>query len=74
MYTIIVILFTRADAVILRVDKRFFKPVHIDRWVVVVYERVQRFGEGPAAEMIAGLVNSCREVGTFSLLPHSLIA
>ena len=45
------------------VDKKFFKPVAIDRWVVVVYEQQRRFNEGAANDMIQGLVNSCRDVG-----------
>ncbi|KAJ7228592.1 argonaute-like protein, partial [Mycena pura] len=45
------------------VDKRFFKPVSIDRWVVVIYEQKRRFDAGAANDMINGLVNSCRDVG-----------
>jgi len=48
-----------------RVDKRFFKPVQIDRWVVVIYETQMRFGEAAAQEMIHGLVLRCREVGKY---------
>jgi len=55
------------------VDKRFFKPATIDRWVVVIYERSQRFGEGPAEEMIAGLVRSCQEVGIRVNDPHPIV-
>ncbi|KAJ7754236.1 argonaute-like protein [Mycena maculata] len=45
------------------VDKRFFKPVQIDRWVVVIYERQGRFNEAAANDMINGLCSSCRDVG-----------
>ncbi|KAJ7180150.1 argonaute-like protein [Mycena crocata] len=45
------------------VDKKFFKPVSIDRWVVVIYEQQRRFNEGAAQDMINGLVGSCRDVG-----------
>ncbi|KAF7292384.1 Argonaute-like protein [Mycena chlorophos] len=45
------------------VDKRFFKPVTIERWVVVVYEQQRRFNDQAAQDMIQGLVNSCRDVG-----------
>ncbi|KAJ7682732.1 argonaute-like protein [Mycena polygramma] len=45
------------------VDKKFFKPVAIDRWVVVVYEQQRRFNEGAANDMINGLCGSCRDVG-----------
>ncbi|KAF7351067.1 Argonaute-like protein [Mycena sanguinolenta] len=45
------------------VDKKFFKPVSIDRWVVVVYEQQRRFNAQSAQEMINGLCSSCRDVG-----------
>ncbi|KAJ7507898.1 argonaute-like protein [Mycena galericulata] len=45
------------------VDRRFFKPVSIDRWVVVIYERQGRFNESAANDMINGLCASCRDVG-----------
>jgi len=48
----------------IRVDKRFYKPAAIERWVVVVYERQQRFNQQSADEMTAGLLASCRDVGT----------
>ncbi|KAJ7793633.1 PAZ domain-containing protein [Mycena olivaceomarginata] len=34
------------------VDKKFFKPVAIERWVVVVYERQGRFNDQAAQDMI----------------------
>lgn len=46
-----------------RVDKRFVKPVSIDRWVVIVYEQQRRFGEQAARDMVASLIESCRDVG-----------
>jgi hypothetical protein len=46
-----------------RVDKRFIKPVEIERWVVVIYEQQRRFGENAAQDMINGLISSCKEVG-----------
>ncbi|KAJ7781167.1 argonaute-like protein [Mycena metata] len=45
------------------VDKKFFKPVTIDRWVVVIYEQQRRFNDGAAQDMVTGLINSCRDVG-----------
>jgi len=45
------------------VDKRFFKPVEISRWVIVIYEQQRRFGDAAAREMINGLVASCNDVG-----------
>jgi hypothetical protein len=52
---------------------RFFKPAAIERWVVVVYERRQRFGEQPAKEMINGLANCCEQVGEFSCLSRGSV-
>ena len=54
-------------AFILRVDKRFYKPAVIERWVVVVYERIQRFNQQNADEMTAGLLASCKDVGKWCL-------
>ncbi|KAJ8519388.1 hypothetical protein ONZ45_g3684 [Pleurotus djamor] len=45
------------------VDKRFVKPVVIERWVIVVYEQIRRFNEQAAKDMVTGLISSCREVG-----------
>ncbi|KAJ7904588.1 argonaute-like protein [Mycena olivaceomarginata] len=45
------------------VDKKFFKPVAIERWVVVVYERQGRFNDQAAQDMIKGLCGSCSDVG-----------
>ncbi|KAJ7047297.1 argonaute-like protein [Mycena alexandri] len=45
------------------VDKKFFRPVTIDRWVVVIYEQQRRFNDGAAQDMVTGLINSCRDVG-----------
>jgi len=46
-----------------RIDKHFFKPVEIPRWIVVVYERLQRFPMNAAQKLIFGLVGSCHAVG-----------
>ncbi|KAG6333722.1 hypothetical protein ID866_5365 [Astraeus odoratus] len=45
------------------IDKRFFRAASIERWIVVVYERQQRFNQQAAQDMIDGLVRSCRDVG-----------
>ncbi|KAI5983309.1 argonaute-like protein [Pisolithus marmoratus] len=46
-----------------RVDKRFFRPATIDRWIVVVYERQQHFTQQSAQDVINGLVQCCCDVG-----------
>ncbi|KAE9399799.1 argonaute-like protein [Gymnopus androsaceus JB14] len=53
-------------------EKRFFKPVEIPRWALVVYERQQRFNSQNAADMIKGLCESAREVG-INMGPTSVI-
>lgn len=45
------------------VDKRFFRPASIERWIVVIYERQQRFTQQSAQDMIDGLVQCSRDVG-----------
>ncbi|KAJ6628687.1 argonaute-like protein [Mycena sp. CBHHK59/15] len=54
------------------VDKRFFKPVEIARWVVVIYEQQRRFNDSSARDMINGLVASARDVG-MKLAPTEFI-
>ena len=46
-----------------RIDKKFYRPVEILRWVVVIYAHQGRFGDAIAQEMVSGLVNGCRKVG-----------
>ena len=45
------------------IDKKFYKPATITKWVVVIYDRVQRFGEAQAKEMVKGLMDACAQVG-----------
>lgn len=45
------------------IDKRFFRPASIDRWIVVVYERQQRFNPQAAQDMIDGMLRSFKDVG-----------
>ncbi|KAF9055354.1 argonaute-like protein [Hymenopellis radicata] len=45
------------------VDKKFFKPTTIKTWILVIYERRNRFDEGARTKMIDGLMQSCRDVG-----------
>jgi len=45
------------------IDKKFYRPVEILRWVVVVYANRSRFNDPVAQEMVGGLVNGCRKVG-----------
>ncbi|KAG1840438.1 hypothetical protein F4604DRAFT_1690775 [Suillus subluteus] len=45
------------------IDKWFFRAASIDRWIVVVYERQQRFNPQAAQDMIDGMLKSFRDVG-----------
>lgn len=45
------------------IDKTFVKPASVDRWFVIIYERIQRFNEGAAREMVGSLIQACRAVG-----------
>ncbi|KAF8127810.1 hypothetical protein K438DRAFT_2000522 [Mycena galopus ATCC 62051] len=45
------------------VDKKFFKAVAIERWVVVVYEQQRRFNDKSAQDVIYGLCGRCCDVG-----------
>lgn len=47
-----------------RIDKKFYQPATIERWVVVIYEREQRFRRQNAEEMVAGFVSMFRAVGS----------
>jgi hypothetical protein len=46
-----------------RIDKKFYKPSAINQFVVVVYERKERFNPRAVEDVIRGLVSSCRDVG-----------
>jgi hypothetical protein len=72
------------------VDKKFFKPVAIERWVVVVYERQGRFNDQAAQDMISqclfasvltwisfyqeGLCGSCCDIGAFTAFVTALLS
>ncbi|KAI5124926.1 hypothetical protein M0805_007353 [Coniferiporia weirii] len=45
------------------IDRRFYRPAEIKGWIVVVYERQQRFNQEAAQNMIDGLLSSFRDVG-----------
>jgi len=47
------------------VDKKLYKPASIQRWIVVIYERKQRFSESAADDMVRGLQNATNDMGMF---------
>ena len=46
-----------------RIDKRMYNPAEVPHWVVIIYERQNRFREGVARKTIADLVRACEAVG-----------
>ncbi|KAJ7697113.1 hypothetical protein B0H16DRAFT_828100 [Mycena metata] len=47
-----------------------FKPVTIDRWVVVIYEQQRRFNDGAAQDMVTGLITAAATLASSSPLPR----
>ncbi|KAG6909899.1 hypothetical protein DXG01_014713 [Tephrocybe rancida] len=45
------------------IDKKFYRPQTIERWVIISYETARRFSAEAAQEMVAGLVRACKAVG-----------
>ncbi|KAI6160674.1 argonaute-like protein [Pisolithus thermaeus] len=45
------------------IDKRFFRPATIDRWIVVIYECQKHFNQQAAQDMITRFVQRCRDFG-----------
>ena len=44
-------------------DKKFYRPVTIQSFAIVVFERPQRFPEHDANEMGKALLDACQQVG-----------
>ena len=49
-----------------RIGKKFFLPVTIQRWVVVVYEGRSRFTSRDAEDMVRSFISQFEEVGMYS--------
>ncbi|KAI0696653.1 argonaute-like protein [Cerioporus squamosus] len=45
------------------IDKKFYQPATIERWIVVIYERQQRYRPEMAQELVAGFVSMFQAVG-----------
>ena len=45
------------------IDRKFFKPITINRWVVVIYEREQRFNVTAAQELVRNFLDQFAAVG-----------
>ncbi|KAI9448014.1 argonaute-like protein [Lactarius indigo] len=46
-----------------RIDKRMFTPTNVAHWMIVIYERQQRFNDQVANQMASDLVRACEAVG-----------
>ena len=47
-----------------RIDKLMYNPAEVPQWVVLIYERRNRFRDDVARKTIADLVKACEAVGT----------
>jgi eukaryotic translation initiation factor 2C len=45
------------------IDKKLYKPASIQRWIVIIYERPQRFSQSAADDMISGLTRAATDMG-----------
>ncbi|KAL0065940.1 hypothetical protein AAF712_007067 [Marasmius tenuissimus] len=45
------------------IDKKFYNPVTVLNWFIVVYETKQRFGENAVNDMVRGLIEGCNSTG-----------
>ena len=59
-----------------RMEKRMFSPSKVAHWMIIIYERQQRFNDQVANQMAHDLVKGCEAVGTVArdelaiCLPH----
>ena len=62
------------------IDKKLYRPASINRWIVIIFERQQRFSQNAADDMINGLRSATTAVGAslssplFSLLMASKVS
>ncbi|KAH9062680.1 argonaute-like protein [Lactarius vividus] len=45
------------------IDKRMFTPSNVAQWIIIIYERQQRFNDQVANQMASDLVRACETVG-----------
>jgi eukaryotic translation initiation factor 2C len=45
------------------IDKRMFSPSSVAEWIIIIYERQQRFNDQVANQMASELVKACEAVG-----------
>ena len=61
-----VVLKTPRDGAWNMVDRKCYRPVTIDRWAVVVYERKERFGKDAAHDMIKNFLQQFAALGMYT--------
>lgn len=55
----------RANLILsLRLNRQFYQASTVSGWVVVVFERQNRFNTREVQSMIQGLTSACKQVGT----------
>ena len=52
-------------------NRQFYQPATIKGWVLVIFERQNRFGTREVDSMIAGLTSACQQVGTSYVIAES---
>lgn len=62
-YNVIHQVMSRDDQYFHRIDKLMYEPAEIPHWVVLIYERRNRFRDDVARRMITDLVRACEAVG-----------
>ena len=63
---LLVVCFRDSPMTSCRIDKRMFTPSKVPNWMIVIYERQQRFNEATAHQMANELVKACETVGTIT--------
>jgi hypothetical protein len=51
-----------------RVDKKFYRPAEIRKWVVIIYESQRRFDGTAADRLVRDLVRGARARGAYPVL------
>jgi hypothetical protein len=63
LLTVLMTMQTPRDGAWNLIDKRFYRPVRIDQWAVVVYEHPNRFPRDNAQYLISEWLKGCETVG-----------
>lgn len=58
---------------ILRVDKKFYRPATIRKWVVIIYESQQRFSNAAAERLVTDIVRGAQARGKYCMPVESSV-